>query len=415
MKKTYRTLSSCCTALLLVMLIAILSAPPLLADSNGTPHPPEPDPSPSPTPVEDSTSQGDTTTSQEILRSTITTNNKIVTARIESRQSTGGGGGGGSDSTDSNIPGSKFVANFTSQPFGKKAVLPKSYFVSSLTADQETETSWKQAVGMAFTSLEDQQQRQARGESQQQFGVWGMQGTSLISNDQTSTKIWGNVITLMGGFDYKPVDPLLIGMGVGWEHVYVKTKFNDGWVKGDGLTLMPYVSYAILPTTIIDSSFGLTFMGYDTRRYSSANNSDVDSNYNTTRTLWAVNINQYFLLDQWSFLARVSNLYANEFCPSYDDDAGNSFDANNSYLGEFQVATRATYNWERFSPYIGVAYIVDYAIRSPQDTDIDEFQGSLGATARLLDTTYLTADVTNSFFRDHTQNTTFSFNLRYEW
>ena len=394
-----------------MLLIVVLSTSPVLAEYNNTPHP-----DPEPTPDEDTTSPGETTTSQEIIRSTITTSNKIVSARIESRQSTGGGGGGGgSDSSEGSIPGSKFSADFTARPIGKNAVLPKSYFVSSLMGSQETDTSWKKAIGAAFTSLEDQQQRQARGESQQKFGVWAMQGTSLMSNDQTSTKMWGNVLTLMGGMDYKPIDPLLIGLGVGWEHVYVKTQYNDGWVKGDGLTLMPYVSYAILPTTIIDTSFGLTFMDYDSQRYSSVSNGDAESNYNTTRTLWAVNINQFFLLDQWTFLARVTNLYANEYCPSYDDDAGSSFDAYNSYLGEFQVAGRATYNWERFSPYIGVAYIVDYAIRSPQDTDIDEFQGSLGATARLFDTTYLTADVTNSFFRDHAQNTTFSFNLRYEW
>lgn len=411
MSKKFRSMSVCALICLLILFTALLPVPPLGASSNGTP---EPGPGPSPIPEEEGgpDSQGDVITSQEILRSTITTNNKLVGARIENRQTSDGGG---SDSVEGSIPGSKFVTNFSALNIGKNAVLPKSYFVSALTGDQQPETSWKQAVGMALTSLEDQQRRQVRDESQQRFGVWAMQGTSLMSNDQTSTEMWGNVITLMGGFDYKPIDPLLVGLGVGWEHVYAKTKFNEGRIYGDGLTLMPYVSYAILPTTIIDSSFGLTFMGYNSRRYSDSSNSDIDSDYDSTRTLWAVNVNQYFLLDQWSFLARVSNLYANEYRLPFDDDADNSFGGANTYLGELQLATRATYSWERFSPYIGAAYILDYAIRSPQDTDIDEFQGSLGATARLLDTTYLTADVTNSFFRDHTTNTSFSFNLRYEW
>lgn len=389
--------------------------PPPTPEPEPEPEPqpePEPEPEPEPTPVEDeSITPGEEATQQEILRSTINTSNKLISARIESRQSPENG----SDAIESSIPGSKFTADFTSRHTGKNAVLPKSYFVSSLINTQQNDISWRKALGLALTTLEDQQRRQARDESQQRFGVWAMQGTSLISNDQTSTKMWGNVITIMGGFDFKPFEPLLVGLGVGWEHVYVKTRFNDGWTSGDGLTLMPYVSYAILPTTIIDSSFGLTFMGYDSRRYSAARNGDVDSNYTSTRTLWAVNINQYFLLDQWSFLARVSNLYANEYRPSYDDDAGNSYEDANAYLGELQLAVRATYSWERFSPYIGAAYIVDYAIRSPQDTDIDEFQGSIGATLRLLESTYLTADLTNSFFRDHTQNTNFSFNLRFEW
>ncbi len=410
MKAKFQSMSVCMSVCLLVFFLAALPVSALRASSNGTPEPPEPDPAP-----EEQTTPGEDITSQEILRNTINTNNKLVSSRIETRQVSKSDSGGGSDSVESQIPGSKFVSSFTPQPAGRQAVLPKSYFVSSLIDNPESATSWKQAVGMALTSIEDQQRRQARDESQQRFGVWAMQGTSLISNDQTSTKMWGNVITVMGGFDYKPVDPLLLGLGVGWEHVYVKTRFNDGWVQGDGLTLMPYASYAILPTTIVDSSFGLTFMDYDTRRYSALNNGDVDGDYNTTRTLWAVNINQYFLVERWSFLARISHLYANEYRPSYDDDANNSFESMNSYLGELQFAARATYSWDRFSPYLGAAYVVDYALRSPQDTDIDEFQGSVGATARLFDTTYLTADVTNSFFRDHTYNTSFSFTLRYEW
>jgi len=74
-----------------------------------------------------------------------------------------------------------------------------------------------------------------------------------------------------------------------------------------------------------------------------------------------------------------------------------------------------SYSFDRFTPFISAAYLYDYALRSGDQMDRDELQGTLGLSFKAMDSLSLNLQLTNSFFRENINNTRLLLNMRYEF
>jgi len=356
---------------------------------------------------------GSTITNNEIVRITTGTNNNLISDRINTlhgpRQRGGPsdqGGGEGSDQR-SKVPGSKF---FMAKEYWAANVLPEANYAASLHANNvDSPQQWTSYAAMALDTMAEQSKQAFFGEKR--WGVWAMPSVSWLSSPSAASKFNGNLYSFMGGLDYKITERFLVGVGLGYEYLYLKTSFNRGNMSENGLTAMPYAAFMITDTTILDTSFGLTAAHYNTMR-----NDNITAKYDSTRTSWGTNLTQYFLLDKWTFSARVGNIYANEYRPTYwESDNRGPVSSGNTYLGEMQLGGNVSYSFDRFTPFISAAYLYDYALRSGDQMDRDELQGTLGLSFKAMDSLSLNLQLTNSFFRENINNTRLLLNMRYEF
>ncbi len=362
---------------------------------------------------------GTSKTNTEIVRTTSGVNSGMIGTRIsqvfgpeaQSQGTSGGGGGGGTGSGDESqpgpgeIPGSKYLV---SKAPGKAYVVPNAFHASSLYGNVESPSQWLSYASLAMGALAEQK-KQDKNFLSDRLGVWTLTSGAWMSNTASSTRFSGNLFSLMGGADYRLREDLVVGTALGYEYLYLKTNFNAGKLYENGFTVMPYACYSVTPNTLIDSSFGLTFASYDTRR----NDGAADGSFNATRSVWSANVTQYYQLENWTFSGRVGHIYSNEYRPQYRESDNTLNKSMNIYLAEFQFAGRVGYTYQRFSPYVGATYLWDYAMRTPSSVDPDEVQGTLGLNVMATDRLMLNTELANSFFRDNTYNTRLSLTLRY--
>jgi len=351
----------------------------------------------------------------------------------------GGDSGGGDDSGGGPMPGSKFplqgadtvvlpdfkgYSNLSPDSPGRRyyeagapglgALLPDAHFASSGMLTSREQMNWPRFAATVINGLAAGDQDQALGVNG--LGLWTSASLGWLSNTRPSTKYHGNLFTLMGGADYLVLDNrLLLGMGVGWEHLYLTTDFNDGYTYSNALSLLPYASFAITPTTFLDVSFGVSLPHYEIKSRDFVNNRDLYGDVDATRTFVSTNINQYIYLDSWVFNAKLGNIYSNEYQPGYTDSAGNRTPASNTYIGELQAGGQIAYSFGDFSPYVGATFLWDYALRNASEVDQTEMLGAVGINMQATESLLLTLDVTNSFFRDDTYSTTATMSLRYQF
>ena len=374
--------------------------------------------------VESDDTVGDNTVVNSIIQSTTTSTTTMVGTRIQTLQGPGGdtggagdtgGTGGTGDSGDSGDSGGDSGSGDESGgglPGSKTSMLfYQSYAYNGAPSYL--------AMGAALTLnsmdvMSGSEQPSAKYGSQQYgsgnlYGVWAMTNMSLLYNTGSDTRYGGSLMSFMGGMDAKITPQFLLGMGLGYEHLGIDTDYNDGSITSNGFTLMPYASFAVMDTLIVGTSFGTTFSAYDTER-----DNGVDGDYSSTRTVWAVNLDKYFLYDQWTFNTHVGHIYSNEYHPEYNEDDGTQVGEADTYLGEVLVGGNVGYNFGGFSPYVGVDYIYDYTMNDP-NADRDEIGVNVGATAEVTDDLDLSVDVNHGFDRDDRSNTSMSFTVRYEF
>jgi len=244
-------------------------------------------------------------------------------------------------------------------------------------------------------------------------GVWGMTAVNWLGSDKGGASFDGNLVTAMAGFDYRIIDPLVAGVSVGYQGLGLDTHYNAGWLKSSGYTVMPYASYALTPNLVADASFGLTFNNYNSSRIDTGQNQEVTGHYNALRALGAANLTYSYLVGNWTLSAKAGTILANEHQYSYVETNSTRHAASDTFLGELIVGAKAGYRYKMFVPQIGVSYLYDYALTDGGPRD--EVQGLVGlglqATERLL----FNVECNNSFFREHTRNTSLIGSLRFEF
>lgn len=258
-------------------------------------------------------------------------------------------------------------------------------------------------VGDGLTGL-------AAGDGAGRFGVWINGAVSVLNSDHENEDFDGNLYMAMLGADYQLLDGLVVGLAAGYEYSDLDTSYNDGNIESTGLTIAPYIGYAILDNLTIDAMFAYTFVDKDTDRANGA----VSGDYNADRTMFSVNANYYYLMEQWNFGLNAGYMYTNEAAESYTMSDNTEVSKRDAFVGEWRVGGRVGYFFEKAEPYLALAYLYDHAL-SGEVHDRDEMEGTLGVNFYPKDSMIFTAEVANSFFREKEQNTRFMLSFRYEF
>ena len=250
----------------------------------------------------------------------------------------------------------------------------------------------------------------AAGDDAPKYGLWGVGSFANLQDFQTNTRYEGNMYMFMGGFDYKLTDQFVVGAAGGYENTYLITSFNNGNMATDGYTISPYAAYKFTDTLTIDVLGGLTFLNYDTQR------TNISGHYQAVRNMWSVNLNKYFVFDNWMISGTIGNMFVNEHAESFSESDGTSNGGRENYLSELRFGGKVSYVFDKFEAYGGLAYLVDYMMRySGEMPDNDAFEGTIGLGYRPTDTWIFGLEGTSTFDRAHSQNTRFMANIRYEF
>jgi len=273
---------------------------------------------------------------------------------------------------------------------------------------------WAGNAMLALATLGEQTGLSAGDEaSARRCGVWGMTGVNWLGSSLSGSNFDGNLVTAMAGFDYRIIDPLVAGLALGYQWVDLTTHYNSGFLKSGGLTVMPYVSYAITPNLVADASFGLGFNNYNKSSANANAVQEITGHYNTLRVLGSTNITYYHLVGNWTFSGRIGNILANEHQYYSVDNSGTRHYPTDTFLGELSVGGKAAYRYKLLTPHIGLNYVYDYVLQGGGDRD--EVQGIVGVGLQATERLLLNVDCSNSFFREYTRNTSLTGTLRFEF
>jgi len=305
--------------------------------------------------------------------------------------STGGtSGAGGSGGTGIPLPGKDHSA--LTQPFGGDGLLPggaKTMFAAASDGNLSG-LSAGDAVEAA------------------RLGIWIMGSMSWISNSTTSAKYNGDIVTILGGVDYKFTPKFMAGLAVGYQGTNLNTSYNNGWNRNTGFVAMSYASYSFLDNLVADASLGLTPVHYEISS-SSPLQGQTKNGYDALRVLQATNLTYYIIPNgtNWMFSVKAGNMLSNE----HDYFAG----SKDSFLGELNAGFKASYTWKWLTVSAGGTYMFDYATQSPNDRN--EIQALVGVKFQPRDYLSVSVEGYNSFLRagGKFHNTGLSATLRSEF
>ncbi len=246
------------------------------------------------------------------------------------------------------------------------------------------------------------------------LGLWGMGTVSWAGNNQSSTSFDGNIYTAMAGVDYRVLDVLTLGAAIGYEGTNIQTWYNEGKTTGDGFTVMPYASLALTPQFIADAAFGMTFSQYHSSWIDESTFLKRSRDYGAFRVMGAANLSYYIPVEAWLFKLTAGTILANENSSYLTGSSATSTSRQDNFFGELAAGGSVKYSFDKIAAKIGATYRYDYALKDA-DQDRDEVQGLAGIELTPREGVLLDVQATNSFFREHVNNTTLSATLRLEY
>lgn len=144
------------------------------------------------------------------------------------------------------------------------------------------------------------------------IGLWAQGAYTRAESDfnkgaNNDTRFRGDIWAGVVGADYRVTQRLVVGAGVGYQHVDINTTFNAGKLKQTGWGVTPYAVFAINQTFYIDVSGGYWLLDNEMAR----NNNTARANYDTTRWNLGANLNGGWAINRWRVTGAVGYLYVN--------------------------------------------------------------------------------------------------------
>jgi outer membrane autotransporter protein len=250
-------------------------------------------------------------------------------------------------------------------------------------------------------------------------GLWVSASVSALDNTFISTEYDGNLFLGMMGYDYRINKNLLLGVALGYESTDIDTRFNNGTVKSDALTVSPYAAYRICDYLSIDVILSYSFLDYDTTRPTFLGG--ATGSYDADRYMVSSNLNYYYLTGNWNFSARFGYMYTKEDADGFTESNGNRVKSEDTKIGEFQLGGKVGYLINKFEIFIGAYYIYDSTMtkakvpagqRRPAN-DRNEVEAIAGINLFANDTVNLSAEISTSMGRDDVDNTSVLVNVNF--
>jgi len=173
-------------------------------------------------------------------------------------------------------------------------------------------------------------------------GLWTSVSASSLDNTLISTEYDGSLFLGMVGYDYRINKNLLLGASLGYESTDITTRFNNGSVKSNALTVSPYAAFRIFDFLSIDVILSYSFLDYDTTRPA------VTGGYDADRYMVSSNLNYYYLTGNWNFNARFGYMYTKENADGFTESNGTRVRSQDTKIGEFQLGGKVGYFINKF-------------------------------------------------------------------
>lgn len=205
-------------------------------------------------------------------------------------------------------------------------------------------------TGVGPTTMNTRQMGKAGAAGPAKMGLWAQGNYANIDKSEVGLQMDGNVYAFVGGIDYKFNDRGVAGLSVGYENTDIDTKFNNGKFEGNGITVAPYVGYALTPNWSVDASVGHTWVDYDVSR----NNDTAKGSYEASRWFGAANLTGAYAVDRWRLSPKVGVLYLKESADDYTETgaaAAGLVKGTVTTFGRASAGLKAGYAFDNFMPY----------------------------------------------------------------
>ena len=263
----------------------------------------------------------------------------------------------------------------------------------------------------------------AAGDMPKNLGLWASGTNHWVHDTQAGTAFSGGIYDAIGGVDYKLDDKLLMGVGLGYEHVAVTTSFNRGHLTGNGFGLSPYLGYEINDIYSADLQLSHVWVGY------SENHAGITGSNSGSRWSASSNLNANKVLGQnWLVGSSLGLFYVREFQDAFRESNGNPVGSSAPFTGEVRLKGTLGYRLQygdmelvpnvsarlEYDPLQSGAPIID---ANGTEASHDKLGATFGAgvRGRLGEGTTLSLDGTTSQFRSYMTDYGLSLTLRIQY
>jgi len=195
------------------------------------------------------------------------------------------------------------------------------------------------------------------------MGVWGNVAYLRSEGDKTGANFESDLMSGMVGMDYRvgSIDnPTFIGISLGYETADITTSFNRGNIDTHGITVAPYVSFGLTKVFSVDVVGGYTKMSYDTARLDTLSSGQINGKFEADRYFGAADLVGGWIVDKWSFGARIGASHVSEQQDAYTESNGTTNGVDNIGVSSANTGVKVGYAFDKVQPYVGGTYSFDF-------------------------------------------------------
>ncbi|CAO3431338.1 nidogen-like domain-containing protein [Azospirillum endophyticum] len=254
-----------------------------------------------------------------------------------------------------------------------------------------------------------------------QLSGWADGSASFLRSFEPAAEFHGRSQTAMVGADYKLTEALVVGAAVGMEHNHFDLTTLNGRRTGNGLSVTPYVGYAINDYLTVDVSLSYGH-GYNHTRQNLLGGMST-GRYASDRLIASTNLSGYLVEGAWTFRGVAGLSVARTRSDSYTDSAGAVVSPGVNDLRQWRLGAEAEYEvTPSVRPFAGATLEYDMlnrttgstggALVTSGGTDRAGMVAAAGVRVSATDALNLTAQVTTQAFRANQRDTTIGLSAR---
>lgn len=254
-----------------------------------------------------------------------------------------------------------------------------------------------------------------------QLSGWADGSVSFLRSFEPAAEFNGRTQTAMVGADYKLTGSLVIGAAVGMEHNHFDLTTLNGRRTGNGLSVTPYLGYAINDYFTVDVSLSYGH-GYNRTRQNLLGGMST-GRYGSDRLIASTNLSGYLVEGAWTFRGVTGLSIARTRSDSYTDSAGAVVSPGVNDLRQWRLGAEAEYEaTPSVRPFAGATLEYDMLNRNTGSTggalvasgggNRAGMVAAAGVRVSASDALNLTAQVTTQAFRANQRDTTVGLSAR---
>jgi hypothetical protein len=224
----------------------------------------------------------------------------------------------------------------------------------------------------------------------------------------------GDMWMLIGGVDKRVTDDAAIGIAFTYENSNTDTNLSStgiGTADSTAYTIAPYGVTLLTESVTMDVSAGFSWVDSDKR-----SNTNVTSNYDSTRTFLATNLNGYAAVGNFDLSSSIGWMSAWEDQEAYTDSTAATIAKQKTEFSMVSVIGEIAYPTETTEPYVNMRLEKDITWTDVAGIVHDQYGATLGGGVRFF-MGNLIGEFNGEVDIGREQYEQFSFmgNLRYEY